>query len=156
MGLQNCPDGKYPDGMIHYFAALLDNTQHAKHHVAIYSTKREFINYKSLNITYISDALHAIKLCIYHGIQVEVEPLDGERISQMCRCTGSQSWRGRDRLNDWVWVKQHPGRCYGVLNGNLPWQFQRLFKMKLLNEDRAFVEYWLALVLNTIHENSCK
>jgi len=34
------------------------------------------------------------------------------------------------------------------------WQLQRLFKIKLQNEDGAFVEYWLALVLTTIPENS--
>jgi hypothetical protein len=72
----------------------------------------------------------------------------------MCRCTGSQSWRGGDRRNDWVWVKQRPVGCYGALNGRLPWQLQRLFKIKLQNEDGAFVEYWLALVLTTIPENS--
>jgi hypothetical protein len=31
---------------------------------------------------------------------------------------------------------------------------QRLFKIKLLNENGAFVEYWLALALTTIPENS--
>jgi len=50
--------------------------------------------------------------------------------------------------------KQHPGRCYGVLNGHLGWQPQRLFKIKLQNEDGAFVEYWLSLVLTTIPQNS--
>jgi len=53
-----------------------------------------------------------------------------------------------------VWVNQCSGRCYGALNGRFPWQLQRLFKIKLLNEDRAFVEYWLALALSTIPENS--
>jgi len=72
----------------------------------------------------------------------------------MCRCTGSQSWRRGDGRNDWVWVTQRPGRCHGVLNGPLPWQLQRLFKIKFLNDDEAFVEYWLALVLTTIPENS--
>jgi len=94
-----------------------------------------------------------MELCIYHGIKVQVEGLDGERISQMCRWTGSQSGRGGDRRNDWVWVKQRSGRCYGTLNGCLPWQLQRLLKIKLLNEDGAFVEYWLALALTTIPEN---
>jgi len=41
-----------------------------------------------------------------------------------------------------------------VLNGHLPWQLQRLFKIKLQNEDGAFVEYGLALVLTTIPANS--
>jgi hypothetical protein len=95
-----------------------------------------------------------MELCIYHGIKVQVEGLDGDRITQMCRCTGSQSWPGGDRRNDWVWVKQRPGRCYCALNRRLPWQLQRLFKIKLLNEDGAFVEYWLTLVLITIPVNS--
>jgi hypothetical protein len=41
-----------------------------------------------------------------------------------------------------------------MLNGRLPWQLQRRFKIKLQHEDGAFVEYWLALVLTTIPENS--
>jgi len=40
-----------------------------------------------------------------------------------------------------------------MLNGHLPWQLQRLFKIKLQNEDGAFIEYWLALALTTIPEN---
>jgi len=154
MGPQNRRDGKHPDATIRDFRALLDNTQDATHHVAIYSSTREFINHKSRNKTYISDEqLHPMELCIYHGIKVQVEGLDGERISQMCWGTGSQSWRGGDGRKDWVWVKQRPGRCYGALNGRLPWQLQRLFKIKLLNNDGAFVEYWLALALTTIPEN---
>jgi hypothetical protein len=155
MGPQNRRDGKHPDPMIKAFRALLDNTQDATHPVAIYSGTREFIKHKSRNKTYISDdQLHAMELCIYHCIKVQVEGLDGERISEMCRCTGSQSWRGGDRRNDWVWVKQRSGRCYGALNGHLLWQLQRLCKIKLQNEDRAFVEYWLAMALTTIPENS--
>jgi len=53
-----------------------------------------------------------------------------------------------------MWVKQCPGRCYGALNGRLPWQLQRLFKITLQNENGAFVEYWLAMALTTIPENS--
>jgi hypothetical protein len=141
MGPQNRHDGKHPDAIIKDFRALLDNTQDATHRAAIHSGTREFITHKSRNKTYISDEqLHAMELCIYHGIKVQVEGLEGERISQMCRCTGSQSWRGGDRRNDWVWVKQQPWRCYGMLNGRLPWQLQRLLKIKLQNEDGAFVE----------------
>jgi hypothetical protein len=155
MGPQNRRDGKHPDAMIKDFRALLDKTQDAMHCVAIYSGTREFIKHKSRNKTYISEEqLHAMELCIHHGIKVQVEGLDGERISQMCRCTGSQSWCGGDRRKDWVCVKQRPGRCYGTLNGRLPWQMQPLFKIKLQNEDGAFVEYWLALALTTIPENS--
>jgi hypothetical protein len=49
---------------------------------------------------------------------------------------------------------QRPGRRNGALNGRLPWQLQRLLKIKLQNEDGAFVEYWLPLALTTIPENS--
>jgi len=57
------------------------------------------------------------------------------------------------RQNDWVWVEQRPGRCYAALNGPLPWQLQQLYKIKLHNEDGAFIESWLALALTTIPEN---
>jgi hypothetical protein len=86
--------------------ALLDRKQDAMHRVTIYNRTGEFLKHKSRNQTYISDEqLHAIELCIYHGINVQVEGLDGERISQICRCTGIHSWRGGDRRNHWVWVK---------------------------------------------------
>jgi len=101
MGPQNCHDGKHPDAMIKDFRALLDNTEDTTHRMGIYCGTREFMKHKSRNKTYISDEQpHAVELCIYHGIKVQVEGLDGERISQMCRCTGSQSWRGGDRRND--------------------------------------------------------
>jgi hypothetical protein len=45
-----------------------------------------------------------MELCIYHGINVQVEGLEGELISQMCQCTGRQSWCGGDQLNDWVCI----------------------------------------------------
>jgi len=140
MGPQNRRNGKYPDDMIKDFRALLDNTQDATHRVTIYNGMWEFLKHQSRNKTFISDEqLHAMELCIYRGIKVQVEGLEGEHVSQICRCTGSQSWRGGDRRNDRVWVQQRPGRCYGALNGRLPWQLQRLFKIKLLNEDGAFV-----------------
>ena len=155
MGPKNRPNGKQPDAMIKGFRALLDKPQDGTHQAAIYSGTQEFIKHKSCNKTYISDEqLHAMEHCIYHGIMVQGDGLEGECISQMCRCTGSQSWRGRDRRNDWVWVKQCPGRCYATLNGRLPGQLQRLVKIKLQNEDGAFVEYWLALALTTIPEQS--
>jgi len=80
--------------MIEDFRTLLDTMQDASHSVALYSGTREFLKHKSRNKTYISDEqLHAIELHIDHGITVQVEGLDGERICQMSRCTGSQSWR---------------------------------------------------------------
>jgi len=85
---------------------------------------------------YISDEqLQAMELCIQLDIKVQVEGLDGERVSQIYRCTGSQSWRIGDQRNEWLWLKQLPGRCYGSLKGHLPWQLQQLFTIKLLNED---------------------
>jgi len=123
-------------------------------HVVIYSGTQEFIRHKGCNKMYISDAqLHAMELFIHPAIQVQVESLAVERISQMSRWTGSQGLRGGDRWNDWVWVKHCPGRCYGPLNGSLPWQLQWLFEIELLNENGTFVEYWLALLLTTLPEN---
>jgi len=155
MGPQNRRNGKHPDAMIKDFRALLDNRQDATHRVTIYNSTRAFLKHKCGKKMSISDEqLHAMELCIYHGIQVQVEGLDGEGIFQISQCTGSQSWRGGDQRNDWVWVKQRPGRCYGVLNGHLPWQLQQQFKIKLLNEDGDFVEYWLALALTRMPDNS--
>jgi len=97
MGPQNRRDGKHPDAMNKVCRALLDITEDAKHRVAIYRGTREFLKYKNRKKTYISDEqLHAMQLCIYHGINVEVEGLEGKRISEMCWCRGSQSWRGGD------------------------------------------------------------
>jgi hypothetical protein len=118
--------------MIYAIRALLDTTPDATHHVAIYSSTQELIKHKSRNKTYILDEqLHAMELCIYPGIKIRVEDFDGERLSLICRCTWIQSWRGGDRQNDWVLVKQHPERSYGVMDGHLPWQLRRLFKIKL-------------------------
>jgi len=155
MGPQNCRDGNHLDSKIKDFRALLDNTRDATHCMTISNGTREFLEHMSRNKTYISDELlHAMELCIYHGITVQVEGLECDRISHICRCTGSPSWRGGDRRTDWVSVNQPAGRCYSALKGCLPWQVQRLFKIKLLNEDGAFVDYWLALALTTIRANS--
>ena len=154
-GTPNRRDGKHPHAMIKDFRALLDNRQDATHRMAINRGMRHFIKHKSRKKMYMLDEqLHTMELCICHGIKVQVEGLEGERISQMCRCTGSQSWRGEDGRNDCVWVTQRPGRCYGALNGRLPWQPQRQFKVKFPNEDGAFVENWLALAITTIPDNS--
>jgi len=97
MGPQNGHDGKLPDAMVNDFSTLLDNTQDATHRAAIYSGTREFIKHKSCNKTDILDEqLHAMELCIYHGIKVQVEGLEGEHISQLYRCTVRQSWCGGD------------------------------------------------------------
>jgi len=117
----------------------------------------ELIKHKGHEMKYIWDEqLHAMELCIYQAKKVQVEGLEGERIFQKCRCTASQSWRGGDQWNDWVWVKRPLGRCYGALDGHLLWQLHRLLKIKLLNVDGAFIEYWSAVVLATIPEKSGK
>jgi hypothetical protein len=78
--------------MIKDFRALLHTMQDAPHVPVTYSGMREFINHMSRTKTYISDEqLHAMKLCTYHGINFQVESLEGERISQMYQFTGSQS-----------------------------------------------------------------
>jgi len=85
MGPQNRRDGKHPDAMINDFRALLDNTQDATQRAAIFSGMREIIKHKSRNKTYILDEqLHAMELCINHGIKVQDEGLEGELTSQMC------------------------------------------------------------------------
>jgi len=140
--------------MITDFRAWLNNMHDTTHHRTIYSGIWEFIQHKSRNKTYILDEqLQALELCISHGIKVQVEGLKGQCISQMCWCTGSQSWRRGDQWIDRVWVRLRPGRWYGVLNGRLPWQLQWLFPMKSQNEDGAFIDYWLTRALTTIPEN---
>ena len=60
--------------MIKDFRALLDNKQDATHRVALYSCTREYMKHQSRNKTYILDEqLHAMELCVYHGMKVEVE-----------------------------------------------------------------------------------
>jgi hypothetical protein len=89
---KNRSDGMHPDAIIKDFRSSLDNTQDSTHHLAIYSSTREFIKHENHKKTYISnEQLHAMELCIYHNIKFQVEGLDTERISQICQCTGSQS-----------------------------------------------------------------
>ena len=60
--------------MIKGFIALLDNMQDVMHHVAIDTGTRELFKHKSRTKTYISDEqLHAMELCIYDGIKVQVD-----------------------------------------------------------------------------------
>jgi len=103
MGPQNCRDGTHPDAMIKDFGAWLNNTQDSTYSVTIYNGTRELLKHTRRNKMYILDEqLHAMELCIYHGIKVQVEGLEGKHISQICRSTGSQSWREGVRRNDWV------------------------------------------------------
>jgi hypothetical protein len=74
MGAQNHGDGTHPDAMIKDFRAFLDNTQDATHRTVTYRVMWEFINHESRNKPYILDEqLHAMELCIYHSIKVQVE-----------------------------------------------------------------------------------
>ena len=41
-----------------------------------------------------------MELGIYDGIRVQVEGIEGERISQICRHVGSQSWHRGEQRND--------------------------------------------------------
>ena len=119
---QNRCDGNHPDAIIKDIRASLNNTQDTTHRMAICSGMQKLIEHMSRNKMYISDEqLHAMELCIYRGIKVQVEGLEGERISQICRCTASQRGYGVDRWNEWVCIKQRLGRCYGALNGYLLW-----------------------------------
>jgi hypothetical protein len=52
-----------------------------------------------------------------------------------------------------VSVKQSLERCYGALKGCLPWQLQQLFKILFENEDGAFIEYCVFLVLTRLPDN---
>jgi hypothetical protein len=151
---QNRRDGEHLDAMIEAFRALHENTQEATHCVTIYNGTWEFLHHKSRTQRYISDVqLQAMELCIYRGINVHAEGIEGEGISQVCQCTGSQSLRGNDRRNNWVWVMKRLVRCCGAPNGCLAWQLQRLFKIQLLDEDGAFIECWLAQALTPIPQN---
>jgi len=85
MGTQNRCDRQHCDAVINDFRARLDNTRDATHRVILYNGRRELLKHKSRNKTYISDEqLHAMELCIHHCIKIQVEGLEGERISQIC------------------------------------------------------------------------
>jgi len=74
MGPQNHRDGNHPDAMLKDFRALLDNMPDATHRVTIYNGTQEFLKHKRRNKTYIlNEQLHAMELCIYPGIKVQVQ-----------------------------------------------------------------------------------
>jgi hypothetical protein len=93
MGLQNHCDGKQPDLVIKDFRVLLNSTQKATHHTAIYCGTQELIQPESCNKMNISDEqLHTMELCIYHCTMDQVQGLESQCICQMWRCLGSHSW----------------------------------------------------------------
>jgi len=74
MGPQNRRDRTHPDSIIKDSRAWLDNMQNATHHIAIYNSIRPIMKPTSCNKTYISEEqLHAMELCVYPGIEVQVE-----------------------------------------------------------------------------------
>ena len=84
---QNCHEWKHLDTMIINFGALHENTQDAKHQVAIFTGTQEVLSHMSCNMISIWDEqLHAMELCISDGIKLPAEGLEGERISLMCQC----------------------------------------------------------------------
>jgi hypothetical protein len=92
--------------MIKHFRALLKETLDATRHATLDSNTRQVLYYLSRNKVYISDVQrHTMVLCIYQGIQVQDEGVDGERISQMYLCRESQSCHRGDRQNARVWVE---------------------------------------------------
>jgi len=154
-GPQNRHDGEHPDSTIKDFRSLHAIMHDAMHHLTMYNTTGYSIKHMSRNTIYISDEqLHAMELCICCSNMAQFDGLVGACTFHSWRCTWSQSCHGGDRWNDWVWVMHHQGRFYGTLNGRLPWQWQQLYKINLLNEDGAFVEYWWVLALTTIPANS--
>jgi hypothetical protein len=81
--------------MIWAFRALLDNTRDTTHRMNIYNCTGEGLKHNGRNKRYISnEQLHAMELCIYHGITAQVEGIAGEYISPMCRCIGAAGTDG--------------------------------------------------------------
>lgn len=72
-----------------------------------------------------------MELWIYDRIEVQVGGIDRESISQMIQRTDSQRWHRGDQQNNWVWIKEHPGRWYCALNVFLLWQQHQLIKITL-------------------------
>jgi len=106
MGSRNRCDGMHSDAIMRNFRALHGITQNGTHQLAIYCGTSEFMKHRSHNMTYIlHNHLHVVELCIHHGHKVQVEGLECECISQMCRWTGNQSWCRGDQHHYWVWVK---------------------------------------------------
>jgi hypothetical protein len=83
---ENRLDYMNPDAMNKDFRAVLDIRYDTTHCAAIYSGTREYIKHTRCNKKYILDEQqHTMELCIYPRIEVQVEGLEGERVSQMYR-----------------------------------------------------------------------
>jgi hypothetical protein len=95
-----------------------------------------------------------MKPCVYHRSMVPVEGLEmWTHISNVSMYRKKQM--ARRGPTEWLregWARL--GTCCIALNGSLLCQQQEQWKIKLLNENGALVEYWLAVVLTTIPGNS--
>ena len=148
-------DNKTPDGQLKHFGALVDSIDVVQRSALLNGT-RDFLQRRLPKRDEIlsDEELRKAEICIYHAIKVEVDDLDGDKKTQMCRCTGEKPWRGAQKRNDWVWVRQRPGPVYGALRGRLPCQLLRLFKLRFRNDGGIWVDHWMAFALTTVAENS--
>jgi hypothetical protein len=77
-GHQNSLDGKHPNAMIKDFRALLNHTHDTTHCIAIFPGTWVFIKHMSHKKWNIPDEqLQAMEHCMYHGIKVHIEDLEG-------------------------------------------------------------------------------
>ena len=83
----------------------------SEHYLTIRKTQRTARQYtvacRSLSsIRVVTRRIHRMNNCMQSSsvfttvLRFQIEGLERERISEICRCTGSQSWRGGDRRND--------------------------------------------------------
>ena len=82
-----------------------------------------------------SDALRLLdcKIRAYRCLEIPVPKLNGEGfVLHHVRCTGLGSFRGREKRNDWVWIRKHPASDdapLGTLNGRITGRLNALFKL---------------------------
>jgi Plavaka transposase len=93
-----------------------------------------------------TEALLSCTASVYHGIQVPVTNMHGDRVIQTIRCTGEQTWHNRSPRHDWVWVKTSRPReghepAYKALRGRVPYRLLKLFKLDVFGS-----LYWCAFV----------
>ena len=147
-------DSKTPDGQMKHFGALVDSTDVVQRSALLNGTRDFLLRRLSKRDEILDEELRKAEICIYHAVKVVIDDMDGERKTQMCRCTGEKPWRGAQKRNDWVWVRQRPGPVYGALHGRLPCQLLRLFKMRFRNDSGCWVDHWMAFARTTVVENS--
>ena len=75
---------------------------------------------------------------IYHGVEIRTWDMHAEETSQRLRCTGDKGWYSGGARYDWVRVqiaRKRDGRelPYNPLQGRLPYQMLRLFKLLVVH-----------------------